>query len=248
MRTSFRTIALVFGREFRAYFATPLAAVFLLVFLALSAGLAFFAGGFFERGQADLGPFFAWHPWLFLILMPAIGMRLWAEERRSGVIELLMTLPVRVHEVVIGKFLAAWAFTAVALILTMGFWLVTLYLGSPDNGIVAASYLGSFLMAGAFLAIAACISAMTKNQVIAFILSAIVSFLLVMSGTDLVLAALRGWAPSGVVDLVQSLSFITNFDRLTRGVLEAPAVILFLSTIVLALWINVQVVDAKKAA
>ena len=163
MRTSFRTIALVFGREFRAYFATPLAAVFLLVFLALSAGLAFFAGGFFERGQADLGPFFAWHPWLFLILMPAIGMRLWAEERRSGVIELLMTLPVRVHEVVIGKFLAAWAFTAVALVLTMGFWLVTLYLGSPDNGIVAASYLGSFLMAGAFLAISACTSCISAQ-------------------------------------------------------------------------------------
>ena len=142
MHASLRSVALVFGREFRAYFATPLAAVFLAVFLALSAGMTFFVGGFFERGQADLGSFFAWHPWLFLILMPAIGMRLWAEERRSGVIELLMTLPVRTSELVIGKFLAGWAFTALALALTTPLWLVVLYLGSPDNGVIAASYFG----------------------------------------------------------------------------------------------------------
>jgi ABC-2 type transport system permease protein len=248
MPSSLRSIALVFGREFRAYFATPLAAIFLAVFLALSAGMTFFVGGYFERGQADLGAFFAWHPWLFLILMPAIGMRLWAEERRSGVIELLMTLPVGTTELVIGKFLAGWAFTALALALTSPIWFVTLYLGSPDNGVIAASYFGSWLMAGALLAIAACVSALTRNQVIAFIGAAILSFLLVMAGFDLVLAALRGWAPGFVVDLVASLSFIDNFDRLTRGVLEAQTVFLFVSMIVLALWINVQIVEAKKAA
>lgn len=248
MPLSPRAVALVFSREFRAYFATPLAAVFLAVFLALSAGMTYFAGGFFERGQASLDAFFAWHPWLFLILMPAIGMRLWAEERRSGMIELLMTLPVRTGELVLAKFLAGWAFAGLALLLTVPMWIMVNFLGSPDNGVILAGYIGSWLMAGAFLAIAACVSALTRNQVIAFIGAVIICFLLVMAGFELVLGAVRGWAPAAVVELVQSLSFLLSFDRLTRGVLEAPAVILFVSTIVLALWINVEVVEAKKAA
>lgn len=248
MLISPRAVALVFGREFRAYFATPLAAVFLAVFLALAAGMTYFAGGFFTRGQADLDSFFAWMPWLFLILMPAIGMRLWAEERRSGMIELLMTLPVRTGELVIAKFLAGWVFAGLALVLTMPMWLVVNYLGSPDNGVIFAGYVGSWLMAGAFLAIAACISSLTRNQVIAFIGAVIVSFLMVMAGLDLVLGAIRGWAPAAIVELVQSLSFLMGFNRLTSGVLEVPTLVLFLSTIVLALWINVEVVDAKKAA
>ncbi len=245
---SLRTIGIVFAREFRAYFATPLAAVFLAVFLALAAGLTFFGGGFFARGQADLSSFFMWHPWLFLILMPAIGMRLWAEERRTGMIELLTTLPVRTYELVIGKFLAGWAFTGVALILTFPMWGVVLYLGHPDNGVIVASYIASWLMAGAFLAVAACISALTKNQVIAFIGAALASFLLVMAGYDLVLASVRGWAPALVVEFISSLSFINNFEALTRGVLEAPAIVLFASLIVLALWLNVLAVDARKAS
>lgn len=248
MQASLRRIGIVFAREFRAYFATPLAAIFLVVFLALLGGMTFFVGSFFDRGQADLGAFFAWHPWLFLILMPAIGMRLWAEERRSGTIELLMTFPVRTGELVVAKFLAGWAFTGIALVLTMPMWGVVSYLGSPDHGVIAASYLGSWLMAGAFLAVAACISALTKNQVIAFIVATMVNFLLVMAGFDLVLAGVRGWAPAAVTEAISSLSFINHFDRLTRGVLEAPTLVLFLSLIVLALWINVRVVDAKKAA
>ncbi|MEM1199560.1 MAG: ABC transporter permease subunit [Pseudomonadota bacterium] len=247
MSSSINTIAVVFGREFRAYFSTPLAAIFLAVFLALSAGLSFFVTGFFERGQADLSAFFTWHPWLFMILMPAIGMRLWAEERRSGTIELLMTLPVRTWELVTGKFLAGWAFTAVALALTAPMWFTVNYLGSPDNGVIAASYIGSWLMAGAFLALATCMSALTKNQVIAFIVASMAGFLLMMAGFDLVLAGVRSWAPNVITEMVQSLSFLSHFSRLTNGVIEAPTVVFFCSMIVLCLWINVQLVDLKKA-
>ena len=247
MKASLHNIAVVFGREFRAYFSTPLAAIFLAVFLALSAGLSFFVSGFFERGQADLAAFFAWHPWLFMILMPAIGMRLWAEERRSGTIELLMTLPVMTVELVIAKFLAGWAFTAVALALTIPMWITVNYLGTPDNGVIAAGYFGSWLMAGAFLSLAVCMSALTRNQVIAFIGATIVGFLLIMSGFDLVLAAVRSWAPAFVTDLVQSLSFLAHFNRLSEGVIELPTFVFFISMIVLCLWINVQIVNLKKA-
>lgn len=248
MRESLHTIGLIFEREFRAYFATPLGAIFLLVFLGLSAGLTFFVSGFFEREQADLSSFFTWHPWLFMILMPAIGMRLWAEERRSGTIELLMTLPVRTWELVVGKFLAGWAFIGVALLLTTPMWITVNYLGSPDNGVIFASYLGSWLMAGAFLALATCISAFSKSQVIAFIVASIIGFLLVMAGFDLVLASVRGWAPTSIVEIVQSLSFISHFDRLSRGVVELPTLAFFTSMIALCLWINIQIVNLKKAS
>lgn len=244
---SLRTIWVVFAREFRAYFNTPLAAIFLAVFVALSAGLTIFGAGFFERGQADLSSFFTWQPWLLLILMPAIGMRLWAEEKRSGTIELLMTMPVRPWELVLGKYLAGWAFAGIALILTMGLWWTVNYLGSPDHGVIAAAYFGAWLVAGGFLAISACMSALTRNQVIAFIGACIVGFLLAMAGTDLVLAAVRGWAPTIVTETIQSFSFITHFGRMTRGVIEAPTVFFFVSLIVLCLWINVQNINANRA-
>lgn len=247
MHASLHTIGVVFGREFRGYFATPLAAIFLVVFLALSAGLAFLASGFFQRGQADLATFFMWHPWLFLILMPAIGMRLWAEERRSGTIELLMTWPVRTWELVVGKFLAGWVFTGVALLLTTPMWFTVNYLGSPDNGVIAASYIGSWLMAGAFLALATCMSALSKNQVLAFIVASMAGFLLVMAGFDLVQASVRDWAPIFVTEIVQSLSFLSHFKQLTAGVIELPTVVFFASMILLCLWVNVQIVDMKKA-
>lgn len=247
MNRSLRTIGIVFGREFRAYFATPLAAIFLAVFLSVSAGMTFFISGFFARGQADLTAFFVWHPWLMLILMPAIGMRLWAEERRAGTIELLMTLPVRTTDLVIGKFLAGWAFIGLTLILSMPLWITVNYLGDPDNGVIFASYIGSWLMAGAFLAISTCISALTKSQVIAFIVAVIVCFLLVMAGFDLVLATIRSWAPGVLTSLVQSFSFLAHFDRITLGVLEAQMLVFFVSLIGLALWINILVVELKKA-
>ena len=240
-------LGVVFQRELRAYFATPLAAIFIAVFLAISTGLTFFIGGFFERGQADLASFFAWHPWLFLILMPAIGMRLWAEERRSGTVELLMTLPVHSWELVVAKFLASWVFTGIALVLSMTMWITVNFLGSPDNGVILTAYLGSWLMAGAFLALSACISALTKNQVIAFIVATIIGFLLVMAGFDLVLASVRDWAPVFVTEIVQSLSFLEHFERMSRGVVDAPTLVFFATMIVLCLWINVQIVNLKKA-
>lgn len=244
--SAIRSTQVVFRRELASYFSTPVAAIFLLVFLALSAGMTFFLGGFFERGQADLTTFFTWHPWLFLILMPAIGMRLWAEERRSGTIELLMTLPVSTTSLVLGKFLAAWAFAAIALALTFPLWITVNYLGEPDNGVIIASYLGSWLMAGAFLAVAALVSVFTRNQVIAFIVAAIVSFVLVMLGSDLVLSSLQGWMPDAALQWLSSMSFINHFGRLTRGVLEAGTVFFFASLIVLCLWLNAQVLEWKR--
>src|SRR5262249_26688900 len=169
-----RNVIVIAKRELAAYFISPLAYVFIVIFLALAGAFGFYVGGFFQRGQADLGAFFIFHPWLFMVLVPAIGMRLWAEERRSGTIELLMTLPITPIEAVLGKFLAAWAFTTIALALTFPMWLTVNYLGAPDNGVIIASYIGSWLMAGAFLALSSCLSALTKNQVIAFIIGAAV--------------------------------------------------------------------------
>lgn len=243
-----RPTLLVFRREFAAYFATPVAAVFLVVFLALSAGMSFLVSGFFAHGQADLSGFFFWHPWLYLVLMPAIAMRLWAEERRSGTIEVLMTLPVELWQIVVGKWLAAWVFAGLALVLTMPLWITVNVLGSPDNGVILASYLGSWLMAGAFLALAAAISGLTKSQVLAFIAATAVSFLFVMAGFDLVISTVRGWAPEIVVDAVRSMSFLEHFEHITDGVLELPSIVFFVSLIVFCLWLNIRVIEVKKAA
>src|SRR5580700_3098091 len=162
-----RTFA-IFRRELSGYFATPLAYVFIVIFLVLAGALTFFLGNFFDRGQDDLVAFFSFHPWLYLVFIPALSMRLWAEERKSGTIELFLTLPISMSAAVLGKFLAAWAFAGIALALTFPFWITVNYLGSPDNGVILASYVGSFLLAGGYLAIGACISAATNNQVIAF--------------------------------------------------------------------------------
>jgi ABC-2 type transport system permease protein len=243
--TNFLTI---FRREFSAYFATPLAAVFLVVFVAQSSGMTFFVSGFFDRAQADLSSFFTWLPWLFLVLMPAIGMRLWAEERRLGTIELLMTLPVQPWLFVVAKWAAAFAFAGLALALTMPLWVTVNVLGSPDNGVILASYIGAWLMAGAFLAISACISALTKNQVLAFIGAVIVGFIFVMAGFDLVLSAVRPWAPDALVQAIAAMSFIGHFQRITDGVFEASALVFFASLISFALWLNVQILDARKAS
>lgn len=179
-----RTLGIIFKREFASFFATPVAYVFITIFLMLSGVFSFFIGQLFERGQADLLPFFNFHPWLYLFLVPAIAMRSWSEERKSGTIELLMTLPISVTQAVIGKFLAAWTVLGLSLALTFPLWLTVNYLGTPDNGVIVAAYIGSWLMAGAFLAISLCMSALTKNQVIAFILAVVVCFLFVLSGRD----------------------------------------------------------------
>ena len=247
MKTYLEKTYIIFDRELRGYFRTPLASIFLLVFLALSSGMTFFLGRFFERDQADLTAFFAWHPWLFLILMPAIGMRLWAEERRSGTIELLITLPVTNTQLVIGKFLASWVFTLIALVLTMPIWITVNYLGDPDNNVILISYIGSWLMAGAFLALTSCLSALTKNQVIAFIVSSISGFILIMAGFNLVLSSVRSWTPTWVIETISSMSFLSHFSRIQMGVFDLRTLIFFVSMIILCVWINVQLVQIKKA-
>lgn len=238
----------VLSRELNSYFATPLAYVFIVIFLMLSGAFTFFMGGFFERGQADLWPFFNFHPWLYLFLVPAISMRLWAEERKSGTIELLMTLPLSLRAVVFGKFFAAWLFTGVALALTFPIWITVNYLGDPDNGAILAGYLGSWLMAGGFLAIGSCISATTKNQVIAFIISVVICFLFVVSGFNIVLDWFTHWAPDFLVDSVAALSFLTHFNAIAKGVLDLRDLAYFV--IVIAGWLlaTAIVIDLKKAS
>ena len=241
------TIKVIAAREFRSYFATPLAYVFIVIFLALTGFLTFSLGGFYDRGQADLAPFFDFHPWLYLILIPAISMRLWAEERKSGSIELLMTLPVTMPEAVLGKFLAAWGFTAVALALTFPIWITVNYLGEPDNGVILTAYIGSLLMAGAFLAIGACISAANRNQVVAFIITIVICFTFLLSGFRPVLDFFSGWAPQTIVDAIASLSFLTHFNSLSKGVLDLRDIVYFLLVIGAWLYANTIVLDMKKA-
>ena len=237
----------IFRREFAAYFATPLAYVFIVIFLFAMGAFTFYVGRFYDNGQADLTVFFGYHPWLYLFLVPAIAMRLWAEERKTGTMELLLTLPAPVWASVAGKYLAAWAFTGVALALTFPIWITVNYLGSPDNGVIIASYIGSFLMAGGYLAIGACISATTGNQVIAFVVSVVVCFLFTVSGAPLVLDFFRAWAPLPVLTAVSSFSVLTHFAAISQGVVDLRDVVYFLSLIALFLTANVVVVDLKKA-
>ncbi len=246
--SSLKNVWIIAKRELVGYFRSPLAYIFVVIFVALTGAFAFYIGNFLERGQADLIPFFQYHTWLYLLLVPAIAMRLWAEERKTGTIELLMTLPITAWEAILGKFFAAWAFIGVALIATIPMWFTVNYLGRADNGVILASYIGSFLMAGAFLAIGSCISALTKNQVIAFIVSATLCFLLVMSGGEMVLNFFRVWAPDVLIQAVQSLSFLNHFDQIAKGVLSLPSVLFFLSIIVFFLFANMIVVEQKKAA
>ncbi|MCC6716219.1 MAG: ABC transporter permease subunit [Gammaproteobacteria bacterium] len=242
-----KNILSIFKRELRGYFATPVAYVFIVIFLFLTGIFTFYIGGFFERGQADLEPFFRFHPWLYLFLIPAISMRLWSEERKSGTIELLMTLPVTLGEAVLGKFLAAWCFTAIALALTFPMWITVNYLGNPDNTVILFGYLGSLLMAGGFLAIGSCISALTKNQVIAFVISVVICFLIILSGYSIVLDFFRAWAPQAVVDAISSFSFLTHFDSIKKGVIDARDVLYFGTLIAFWLYANTLVIDMKKA-
>ncbi len=243
-----RNVIIIAKRELGAYFGTPLAYVFAVIFVALTGAFTFYFGSFFENGTANLAAFFLYHPWLYLILVPAIAMRLWAEERKSGTIELLMTLPVTTTEAIVGKFLAAWLFVGVALVLTFPIWITVNYLGNPDNGVIVASYLGSFLMAGAFLAIGSAISALSKNQVIAFIVSAAICFLFVMSGVEIVQNVAKAVLPDFLVQAISSLSFLTHFDKVARGVIDLPSLFFYLSMIAFFLFANVVIIEQKKAA
>ncbi len=240
-------INIIFKRELSSYFATPLAYVFIVIFLMLTGVFTFYLGHFFESRQADLTPFFTFHPWLYLFLIPAISMRLWAEERKAGTLELLLTLPINLKEAVLGKFLAAWVFSGIALLLTFPIWITVNYLGNPDNGVIFAGYIGSWLMAGGFLAIGSCMSAMTQNQVIAFIVTVVVCFLFVVAGFPLVLDGFRAWAPQALVDAVASLSFMTHFDAISKGVLDIRDLLYFIIMILAWLIATAIAIDMKKA-
>jgi len=243
-----KNVTAIMKRELYGYFSTPVAYVFIVVFLFLTGIFTFYLGAFYERAQADLEPFFRFHPWLYLFLIPAISMRLWSEERKSGTIELLMTLPISIGEAVTGKFLAAWCFTGIALALTFPIWITVNYLGAPDNTVIMASYLGSFLMAGGFLAIGSCVSAVTKNQVIAFVISVVICFLFVLSGFPIVLDFFQGWAPTMLMDAIASFSFLTHFESIKKGVIDLRDIIYFGVLIVFWLYANVVIIDARKAS
>jgi len=239
----------ILKRELGGYFATPVAYVFIVIFLLLAGFFTFQLGDFYRdgNGEASLAGFFTWHPWLYLFLIPALSMRLWAEERKQGTIELLMTLPITLTQAVLGKFLAAWMFAGVALSLTFPMWITVNYLGDPDNGTILAGYIGSLLMAGGFLAIGSCVSALTKNQVIAFVLSVSLCLVFLLTGFPPFIEFFSGWAPGVVVDAIASFSFFTHFDGLSKGLVEARDLVFFASLITFALFANALILEAKKA-
>ena len=244
---AWRTIWTIARRELTGYFISPVAYVFLVIFLLLTGFFTFTVGAFFERGEASLASFFVWHPWLYLVLVPAIGMRVWSEERRSGTIELLLTLPVSPWEAILAKFLACWAFLALALALTFPVVITVNVLGSPDNGQIAAGYLGSLLLAGAYLAITCMTSAMSRNQVVAFILSLVLCLFLILAGFDPVTDLLTRWASPTLVDVVAAFSVMTHYDNFQKGVIDLRDLIYFLLTIGFWLYANAVVIDLKKA-
>ena len=237
----------IYKREFTSYFVTPVAYVFIVIFLFMTGVFTFYLGAFYESNQADLEPFFRFHPWLYLFLIPAISMRLWSDERKSGTIELLMTLPVSITDTVVAKYLAAWSFTAIALSLTFPMWITVNYLGNPDNTVVLASYIGSLIMAGGFLAIGSCISALTKSQVIAFVISVVICFMFILSGFPMVLDLFEDWAPQAVIDAIASFSFLTHFTSIKKGVIDIRDVIYFAALITFWLYVNVVIIENKKA-
>ena len=239
-------VSAVLRRELRSYFVTPVAYVFLVIFLVLAGILTFYVGDFYERGQADLQPFFVMHPWLYLILVPAITMRMWAEEAKGGTLELLLTLPLTLWQAMLGKFLAAWLFIGLALALTFPIWITVNYLGSPDNGVILAGYLGSWLMAGTFIAIGACLSALTRSQVVAFILSALVCVLLILVGQPQVLDFFSGALPRRLINAVAHLSMLRHFEAIARGVLDVRDLLYFLLSMIGWLLAGVLLLDLKR--
>jgi ABC-2 type transport system permease protein len=234
-------------RELAGYFNSPVAYVFLVIFLLVAGFLTFTAGAFFERGEASLGAFFAWHPWLYLVLVPAVGMRLWAEERRAGTIELLLTLPVTAWQAILGKFLASWLFLALALALTFPVVLTVNVLGEPDNGAIVAGYVGSLFLAGAYLAVTCMTSAMTRNQVVAFILAVVLCLFLILAGFNPVTDLLVRWASPAVVDTVAAFSVVTHFDGFQKGVLDSRDLLFFVSVIGFALFATGLIIRGHRA-
>jgi ABC-2 type transport system permease protein len=234
-------------REVAGYFASPVAYVFIVIFLLLTGFFAFMVSGFFERGQANLQAFFAWHPWLYLFLVPAVGMRMWSEERRLGTIELLLTMPITPWQAIMGKFLASWMVLALALALTFPIVLTVNYLGSPDNGVILASYAGSLLLSGAYLSVSAMTSAMTRNQVVSFIVSVVICLFLILAGYPPVTNMLTQWASPWFVDTIAAFSVMTHFESIQKGVIDSRDVLFFLSVIIFCLFTTSVVLRAHRA-
>ena len=247
MSGAWKKIRTIARRELASYFTSPVAYVFLVIFLLLTGFFTFTAGGFFERGEASLGAFFAWHPWVYLVLVPAVGMRLWAEERRAGTMELLLTLPVTAWQAILGKFLASWVFLAIALALTFPVILTVNVLGAPDNGVIAAGYLGSLLLAGAYLAVTCMTSAMTRNQVVAFILGVVICLFLILAEFNPVTDLLSRWASPAFVDAVAAFSVMTHFDGFQKGVVDTRDLAFFLSVIGFALFATSVIIRSHRA-
>jgi ABC-2 type transport system permease protein len=237
----------IFKREFASFFATPVAYIFILIFLVMSGVFTFLFGGFYERGQADLLSFFDFHPWLYLFLVPAIAMRTWSEERKSGSIELIMTLPITTMQIMLGKFFAAWAILGLCLLMTFPLFVTVNYLGAPDNGVILAAYLGSWLMSGAFLAVGICMSATTRNQVVAFILAIVICFVFVLAGSPVVIDLFQMWAPNIIVDAIAGLSFLTHFQNMAKGVIVLNDVLFYVLSIAVWLFAAYVVIEQKKA-
>jgi ABC-2 type transport system permease protein len=234
-------------RELGGYFTSPIAYVFLVIFLLLTGFFTFTVGNFFERGEASLVSFFTWHPWLYLFLVPAVGMRLWSEERRLGTLELLLTLPITAWQAIVGKFLASWLFLALALALTFPVIITVNWLGQPDNGVILAGYVGSLLLAGAYLAISCMTSAMTRNQVISFILSVMICLFLILAGYTPVTDLLTRFANPVVTQTIASFSVMTHFEAFQRGVLDTRDVVFFASVIGFALFATGVIIRNQRA-
>ena len=240
-------IKAIIKRELGGYFTSPIAYVFLVIFLVLTGFFTFTVGNFFERGEASLVSFFTWHPWLFLFLVPAAGMRLWSEERRLGTMELLLTMPITTWQAIVGKFLASWAFLALALLLTFPVVITVNYLGDPDNGVIVAGYFGSLLLAGAYLAVSCMTSALTRNQVIAFIVSVMICLFRILAGYTPVTDLLTNWANPVVVEVIAAFSVMTHFEGFQRGVLDLRDVVFFASVIGFALFTTGVIIRSQRA-
>lgn len=245
--TVFGTIKTIAKRELAGYFASPVAYVFIVIFLLLTGFFSFMAGGFFERGEASLASFFIWHPWLYLFLVPAAGMRLWSEERRMGTIELLLTFPVTPWQAIVGKFIASWIFLGLTLLLTFPMILTVNYLGPADNGVIFAGYLGSLLMAGAYLSVSSMTSAVTRNQVVSFILSVVVCLFLILAGWPPVTNLLVRWAPHWLVQTVAAFSVMPHFEGIQRGVIDTRDILFFLSIILFSLFTTSVIIRSHRA-
>ena len=240
-------IRTIMKRELSGYFTSPIAYVFLVIFLLLTGFFTFTVGNFFERGEASLSSFFAWHPWLYLVLVPAVGMRVWSEERRAGTMELLLTMPVNPWEAILAKFLASWIFLGIALALTFPIAVTANVLGDPDNGQILAGYFGSLFLSGAYLAITCMTSAMTRNQVISFILSVVLCLFLILAGFNPVTDMLTRWANPAVVEIVAAFSVVTHFDGFQKGVIDTRDLFFFLSVIGFALFATSVIIRNHRA-